>query len=77
MWQSSCRKWEGKKKKKELWQPRCQKLGEKFNTNLGNEVAENEGEKRFRPEIKGEKNLCRLICGNGIAEMRGKKNSSS
>ena len=31
------------KKKGELWQPSCRKLGEKFNSNLGNEVAENEG----------------------------------
>ena len=35
----------GGKKKKELWQPSCWKLREKFNSNLGNEVAENEGEK--------------------------------
>ena len=33
-------------KKKELWQPRCQKLGEKFKSNLGNEVAEMEGKKK-------------------------------
>ena len=28
-----------------MWQPNCRKLGEKFNSNLGNEVAENEGKK--------------------------------
>ena len=27
----------------------------------------------FRPKIEGEKSLWQLICGNGIAEMRGKK----
>ena len=30
-----------------------------INSNLGNEVAKNEGEKRFRPKIEGEKK-----CGN-------------
>ena len=27
----------------------------------------------FRPKIEGEKSLWQLICGNGIAEMGGKK----
>jgi len=39
-----------------LWQPSCRKLGEKFNSNLGKEVAENEGKKRrFRAKIEGKK----------------------
>ena len=46
----------GGKKEKELWQ--------KFNSNLGNEVAKNEGEKRFRLEIEGEKK-----CGNWFVAM--------
>ena len=37
---------ENGREKKNLWQPRCQKLGEKFNSNLGNEVAEMEGKKK-------------------------------
>ena len=44
-------------KKWELWQPSCRKLREKFNSNLGNEVAENEGKN----------------CGNRIDEIGGKK----
>ena len=32
-----------KKKERELWQPSCRKLGDKFNSNLGNEVAKYEG----------------------------------
>ena len=47
-----------KKKKGKLWQPSCRKLGKKFNSNLGNEVAENEGgEKRFKPKIEGKKKV--------------------
>ena len=45
----------GGKKKRELWQPSCQKLWKKFNSNLGNEVAENEGEKRRRFRLKLER----------------------
>ena len=55
-------------KKKELWQPRCQKLGEKFKSNLGNEVAKNEGGGGdLGQKLKGEK-MWQLICGNGVAE---------
>ena len=53
LWQPSCQNCRGvrreknrRKKKKELWQPSCWKLREKFNSNLGNEVAENEGKKK-------------------------------
>ena len=60
---------ERKKKKRELRQPSCQKRGEKSNTNLGNEVSENEGKK----EDDLAKNGRKKNCGNGIAEMREKK----
>ena len=57
-----------------MWQPSCRKLGEKFNSNLVNEFVENEGEKKRRFVRKWkEKKLWQFICGNGIAEMRGKK----
>ena len=46
-----------RKKKRELWQPSCQKRGEKFNSNLGNEVSENEGKKKKKicPKMEGKK----------------------
>ena len=31
----------------DLWQWNCRNLGEEFNSNFGNEVAENEGEKKI------------------------------
>ena len=77
MWQPSCQNCRGvrreknrRKKKKELWQPSCWKLREKFNSNLGNEVAKNEGKKiRFRPKFEGKKivaiDLWQWNCRNG------------
>ena len=47
----------GKKRRRELWQPSCRKLGEKFNSNLGNEVAENEGKKEDLDRNLKEKNI--------------------
>ena len=44
--------------------------GKKFNSNLGNEIAKNEGEKK---DDLGRKFMGKKICGNGIAKMRGKK----
>ena len=72
----------------DLWQWKCRNLGEEFNSNFGNEVAENEGEKKivttkfwnWRKEDLGrkleekKKELWQLICGNGIAKMERKKN---
>ena len=72
----------------DLWQWNCRNLGEEFNSNFGNEVAENEGKKKlWQPssEIgekkiqaenwrKKKKELWQLICGNGIAKMERKKN---
>ena len=49
-------------KKKELWQPSCWNLGEKFNSNFGNGLEE-----------KKKKECWQLICGSGIAEMEGEK----
>ena len=48
----------GKKKKRELRQPSCQKRGEKFNSNLGNEVSENEGKKEEDLAENGRKKNC-------------------
>ena len=78
-----------KKNKRELWQTSCQKLREKFNSNLCIEVARNEGKKEEDLDRKLEekknfrqwncrngrekKKLWQLIYGNGIAKMRGKK----
>ena len=52
-------------KKKELGQQSCWKLREKFNSNLGNEVAENEGKKnKIYAETWRKKN-----CGNWFVAM--------
>ena len=56
-----------------MWQPSCWKLGEKFNSNLGNEVAKMRGKK----DDLGQKLNGKKICGNGITEMGGKKNNSN
>ena len=55
-----------KRKKRELCQPSCRKLGEKFNSNLGNEVAENEGGKKdLGQNLKGKRKLWQWNCQNG------------
>ena len=64
-----------KKKKKPIVATKLPKLwGKKFNSNLGNEIAKNEGEKK---DDLGRKFMGKKICGNGIAKMRGGKNSSN
>ena len=68
-----------KKKKKPIVATKLPKLwGKKFNSNLGNnlgnEIAKNEGEKK---DDLGRKLMGKKNCGNGIAKMRGGKNSSN
>ena len=66
-----------KRKKRELCQPSCRKLGEKFNSNLGNEVAENEGKKEDLDRNLKEKNIVAIDLWQWNCWKGRNKNSSN